>query len=159
MRHLGTAGLAALVLSACGAPRELEPLDAATESRALAAYIEREYSEYLRDYIHVYVGYATCSYDFIDEDVLNVLADDVLRAMTSRGAALIREEHPSDVNGLGDRQIEYAASMAVLTTMEMSANALTAEIGRTYEDADFQCSASVAANQARYEWLQRFDIR
>ena len=80
MRYVGILGITALALGACGEPDKAEPLDAAMESRALAAHIEGEYSQYLRDYIHVYVGYATCSYDFIDENVLNSLADDVLRA-------------------------------------------------------------------------------
>ena len=126
------------------------------ESRALAAHIETEYSDYLRDYIHVYLGYASCSYDFIDETVLNALADDVLRAMSAQGGVLIREEHDA---ALSDEVVEYAASLAVLTTVELWANSITAEISPTYAEGVVDCGQSGERAQARYESLQRFEIR
>ena len=158
MRRVRIVGLVTLTLAACSAPNVAEPLDASNESRALAAFIEGEYSEFLTDFLHVYLGYASCSYEFIDEDILNSLADDGLRAMTSRGVSLIREEHDGAPGGLSDRAVEYASSMAVLTTMEMWSNALTAEISEEYAGENFECGTSTADNQARYEAMQRFEV-
>lgn len=155
MTRIRTLALATVLLAGCGSPEAQVPLEANSESLALAAHIESEYSDYLRDYLHVYLGYATCSYDFIDESVLNDLADDVLRAMTRRGAALIREEHGTQ---LADEAVEYAASLAVLTTMELWANEKTAEMSPTYEGDSADCTQSADANRARYEALQRFEI-
>lgn len=159
MRNLRFVGVVALGLGGCGKPAALAPGDAGVESRAIAAYIDLEYSEYLNNYIHVYLGYAACSYDFIDEGVLNDLADDVLRAMTARGVDLSRTQHANDPHPLPERAIQYAASLAVLTTMEMWSNAITAEVAPMYRGPDADCTASVVANRARYEWLKAFAIR
>ncbi|NKB88729.1 MAG: hypothetical protein GKS06_10960 [Acidobacteria bacterium] len=136
----------ALVAAQPTAPTQL---DAGTESRALAAHIEDTYPQFLEDYIHVFLGHITCQYAFIDENVLNALADDTLRAMTAKGAGLIREQHPEDVSELSDAAVHYAASMAVLTTMEMWSNSVTAGISPTYEAPSFDCAASVRDNQRR----------
>ncbi|MEM1201880.1 MAG: hypothetical protein AAGN66_01475 [Acidobacteriota bacterium] len=129
--------------------------DAGPESRALAAHLAAEYSDYLREYIHVFVGYGVCSYGFIDEDVLNDLADDSLRNMTTRASELIRDAHPRETT-LPAIAVDYAASMAVLTTVEMWANDITAEIAPLYQAKDFDCAASVKPNRERYEKVQRF---
>ena len=156
MKPIAVAGLTALLLTGCSASTSGGPIDASNESRSLAAHIETEYSDYLRDYIHVYLGYASCSYAFIDEDVLNSLADDVLRDMAGRGADLVREEHH---DALSDDAVEYAASLAVLTTVEMWANAITAELAPSYAEGVVDCSSTQESNQRRYESLQRFRAR
>lgn len=159
MRNLRFAGMLALALGGCSRPAALAPVNAESESRAIAAYMETEYSEYLENYIHVYLGYQACSYDFIDAQVLNALADDVLRAMATRGADLSRTQHASDPNPLPDRAVQYAASLAVLTTMEMWSNAITAEVAPTYRSQPPDCTASAVANRARYDWLRAFPIQ
>jgi len=159
MNRLRLLCLTAISLAAWASPSPATPPDAGDESRALAAYMEAEYSAYLVDYIHVFLGYSTCAYEFIDEEVLNSLADDVLRAMTSRGVQLIRAQHAATPTMLSDDAVRYAASLAVLTAMEVWSNRVTAELAPLYEGQDFECGASVAENEARYRALQRFSIR
>ena len=95
------------------------------------------------------LGYVTCQYDFIDENVLNSLADETLKDMARAGATMIRDEHPE----VGADVAAYAARMAVLTTMEMWSNAITAELAPQYEEPTI-CAASHEPNQRRYEQLQ-----
>ena len=68
---------------------------ATAESRVLAAYMEAEFGPFIRDYIHVFLGYQACAYSFVDEEAYNKLADQQLLKMSQRAQeqelALLRE--------------------------------------------------------------------
>ena len=53
-----------------------------------------------------------------------------------------------------DDAAAYAASLAVLTTMEMASNAISARLSLQYQKEDVDCSATAITNQQRYETLQ-----
>lgn len=156
MRLLSATTALLLCLTASPATAGAQVPQAGDESRALAAHLEISYSAYLRDYIHVFLGHIACDYEFIDEDVLNRLADDVLRDMSQKAAELIRDEHgPGE---LSDAAVHYAARMAVLTSVEMWSNRISAELAPSYPAGTANCSASAAENGARYAALQRFEL-
>lgn len=129
---------------------------ASEESQNLAAFIDAEYGQFTRDYIHVFLGHNACAYSFVDESAFYALADLQLSKMSQRGAELIAEATGPQAQQLSKQDSEYAARFAVLTAMELKSNAITAELAPQYGSGEADCALSAEQNSPRYRALQAY---
>jgi len=127
---------------------------ATAESRVLAAYMEAEFGPFIRDYIHVFLGYQACAYSFVDEEAYNKLADQQLLKMSQRAQELIAQS--ATAAELSPLARQYAARLAVLTAMELHSNAITAELSPLYGSGEADCALSAEQNLPRYRALQAY---
>jgi len=146
------AGLALLLLGAVA--QDDNRIAADDDSRALVRHIQAEWGSYIGDYVELFVGHLTCSRDFVDEDTLNALADDMLQAATGEAVAIIAANPAERLASASDEVVRYAAELAVLSIVETMANAATPVIERAYEEAADLCTRRLEEDRRIYGELQ-----
>lgn len=129
-------------------------IEAATSDANLAveAMIDNQESD-LREYIDLFMGHITCSYDFPDEDAFNSIADTSLKVMALNVKTFLSTRDHVYFSSMSEDQKDYVANIITQTVIGKWSTEVSAAIQIEITNNPAYCAEKKASHQETYNQL------
>jgi hypothetical protein len=146
--------LCGMVFLCHGALSAQSPTPAELDEQRMGQFAEENYSEFVKDFVAVFVAQDACHFAFVDETLFNSLADDSLKRFTRQIGDLLDTSTEPALKEASPALRRYVESLLALSMIDLQARVHTAQFKRQYgELSESACTKLSTDIRQQYEAL------